>query len=301
MVQPSFDLTHKVLVIAGPTASGKSALALAIAQQHSGEIICADSRQVYSGMRIGTAGPSEEEMHAIPHHGFHTLDPLAALDAGKFLTQTDRFVADVRSRGNLPILVGGTGLYLRSYRYGLMDVPPKNEVLRSQLIEEARSIGLQTLHERLRALDPLSADAISANDEVRIVRALEIAALTGERPSDLRKSHTQDQPPRVDAQWILLWPQREWLMERIAQRAAGMFDEGLVEEALQLRDHIGSDHPLMHTMGYAEALLLADGTYTYAQALETVTIRQRQYAKRQMTWFQKEPWWTRVELPDARG
>lgn len=294
MVQPPLHLTKPILVIAGPTASGKSALAMEIALANRGEIICADSRQVYAGMRIGTAGPTDDEMLQVPHHGFHTQDPLETLDAGLFLQQTDRYVADVQKRGNLPILVGGTGLYLRSYRYGLTDVPPKDPVFRASLQQEAQEQGLHVLHQRLQTLDNASALAISPQDEVRIIRALEIIQLTGKRPSELRQSHNYEQVPRIDAQWVLLWPDRELLMQKIALRAQHMFEEGLVEETLLLRDHLGEEHPLMQTMGYQEALLLAQGTYTYAQALEAVVIRQRQYAKRQLTWFKKEPWWQHI-------
>ncbi len=293
MVQPSLDLTQLPIVIAGPTASGKSALAMRLAKEMDGEIICADSRQVYQYMRIGTAGPSLDEMAQIPHHGFHTIDPKCEFDAGQFLLQTDAFVADVLARNRVPILVGGTGMYLRSYRYGLSDVPKRDDAIRQQLFEDIKQYGLESLHQKLAKKDPVAALKIAPQDEVRIVRALEIIELTGQAPSDLRIGH-RDVEPRVNASWVLLWPDREWLTKRLAQRVDLMLAEGLVDEAVALRDYLGPDHHLLSTMGYEEALWFADGKISLEMAREKIIIRQRQYAKRQQTWFKKEAWWQRL-------
>jgi len=268
----SQTLSINPIVIAGPTASGKSAYALQLAQQINGEIICGDSRQVYARMRIGTAGPSEEELQTVAHHGFHVVDPNESYDAGRFIQDTDSYVKEVQSRQKTPIIVGGTGLYLRAYRYGMQDVPPKSEEVREKLAKEKEQIGLDALYQKLKTLDPD----------------------TGKRPSELRQTHLT-QKVRVDARWLLFFPDRHWLHERLKKRVDLMWQEGLVQEAVELRDYIGNK-PLMHTMGYEEALLFADGKLSEEDAKEKILLRQYQYAKRQLTWFKKEPWWEVVSV-----
>lgn len=280
------------IVIAGPTASGKSAYAMRLAKDIKGEIICADSRQVYSRMRVGTAGPTAKEEKEVPHHGFHTIDPKEKFDAGRFIEQTDAFVNEIRSRGKTPILVGGTGLYLRAWRYGLGDVPSKDEQIRKQLNERLQNEGLASLYAELKQIDEDSAATIYAQDAFRILRALEIFYATKKKPSELRKSHFYRQP-RIDAKWLLVWPEsREWLRARIEKRARVMFEQSLVVEARELKNYLGAEHPLVKTMGYEEALLLDEGRISYEEAIEKTALRQNQYAKRQLTWFKKEPWWS---------
>ncbi len=286
MVQP--------IVVGGPTASGKSAFAMQQAKERDGEIICADSRQVFAKMRVGTAGPSDDDMKSVPHHGFHTLDPKETFDAGRFVTQTDAFVKEIFSRGKTPVLVGGTGLYLRAWRFGLSDVPAKDMKARAQLLEDIKQLGLPALYKRLVEIDEESAKRILPNDEMRIVRALEIFLTTGKKPSTLRQTNFAG-PPRVDAKWLLLWPDRITLNARIEARTHMMFAQGLVNEALALRTYLGAGHALLQTMGYEEALALADGNLTQREAIALATQRQRAYAKRQITWFKKEPWWQRID------
>ena len=163
------------IIIAGPTACGKSRKALQLALEINGEIICADSRQIYSHMTIGTAGPTAEELKCVPHHGFAHVDPDCDYNAGQFISDTDIYVAEVMSRGKTPILVGGTGLYLRSLRYGLSDVPPRDPAVRQGLLVQKAELGLNFLHAKLSELDPDAAKNIAANDEVRII----LAALDG--------------------------------------------------------------------------------------------------------------------------
>lgn len=286
MVQP--------LVIAGPTASGKSALAIALAQKLDGELVCADSRQFYQGMRIGTAGPTPQEMAQVPHHLFHTFDPNDRVDAGRFVHEADQCVDTILARGKTPILVGGTGLYLRAWRFGMQDVPRSDSAIRAELLARIDQGGLQALYDELLQLDPESAQAIAPVDHVRIIRALEIRRLTGEKPSALRQSHSQ-QSPRREARWLLLFPQREWLKQRLFARVQQMFRDGLIDEAVALRNTIGADHELVKTMGYDEALQVYDKSMSLNDAILEVTRRHNGYAKRQMTWFQKEAWWHRVD------
>ncbi len=281
-------VSQNIVVIAGPTASGKSALAMQMAQELGGEIICADSRQIYQRMSIGTACPSPEEYACVPHHGFEQLDPRENYSAGQFIKDADAYVQEIQARNKTPILVGGTGLYLRAWRFGLDDVLPADPQIREKL-EQA---SLEELYQKLQALDPVSAEYIKPNDSVRIKRALEIYGVTGQPASKLRQTNW-NQAPRVHARWILLCRDKKELDLRLQARVAEMFDRGLLEEALALREYLGTNDPFerLKTPGYLEALQLADGLISKEQALELTFRRHRQYAKRQVTWFQKESWW----------
>lgn len=276
------------IVVAGPTCSGKSVLALKLARDLDGEIICADSRQIYQRMSIGTACPSSEDYAQNRHHGFEKLDPSENYSAGQFIEDTDFYVREIQARHKTPILVGGTGLYLRAWRFGLDDVLPADPEIRHKLDQES----LETLYLRLQSLDPVSAEKIKSNDPVRIKRALEIYELTGQ-PASLLRQTDWTRPPRVQAQWLLLSPNRDELDCRLKIRVASMFEQGLIQEALALREYLGSNDPFerLKTPGYLEALQLADGLISKEQALELTFRRHRQYAKRQNTWFQKEAWW----------
>lgn len=285
------------VVLAGPTASGKSGLAAALARALDGVVVCADSRQVYEGMVIGAAAPSEEERALVPHLGYNTVPPEERYDAARFLRDTDQAVTEVQASGRVPLLVGGSGLYLRCWRYGLSDVPARDDAVRARLEREVETDGVEALYTRLSVTDPEAARGIKPTDPIRVVRALEIHEVTGRPASELRVSHAANEP-RVDAHWLLLDAPPEWLVPRLERRAQAMFHEGLVDEARALRARLGPDHPLLKTMGYEEALLLADGTLDERAGLERIAIRQRQYAKRQRTWFKKEPWWERLDARD---
>lgn len=245
-------MSARVVVIGGPTAAGKSALALALADQLGGEIVCADSRQVYAGLPIASAGPTVEERARAPHHGYGAADPLGPpMSAGRFVEVADAIVDQVHARGRVAILVGGTGLYLRAWRFGL-DAP--------------RQPG-----------DP----------------ARDMAAFLA-------------RPPRAsaaNARYLMVDATLDALEPRLAARAARMFDDGLVDEALALRARLPADHALLRTIGTEEALALADGVLDRAAAIARTALRTRQYARRQRTWFKKEPWWTLsspLGLPDGR-
>lgn len=282
------------IIIAGPTGSGKSAYAIKIAQQNSGVIICADSRQVYRDMRIGTASPSDEDLETVEHLGFNCQAPTEHYDAGRFVNDTLAFIEDVRNRNKTPIIVGGTGLYLRCLRFGFDDKVGKSVVVREGLESEARIEGLAALHRKLEHADPLAASRIHPNDSVRIIRALEICESNQLSPTSLLTSHFSDKV-KLEANWLLLWPERQELHRRLALRIQCMFTAGLIQEAVYLRSILPDDHRLLKTMGYEESLQVIDGKISESRARELVLFRQRQYAKRQYTWFRKEDWWTHVD------
>lgn len=276
------------IVIAGPTASGKSALAMKLALELGGEIVCADSRQIYQRMSIGTACPSVQEYEQVCHHGFERLDPKENYSAGQFIEDTDAYILEIQARQKRPILVGGTGLYLRAWRFGLDDVLPADLQIRANLDQQ----DLPSLYERLKLVDPESAVLIKPSDSVRIKRALEIYEISGAKPSALRQTDWAREP-RVQATWFLLRPAMSELDTHLRTRVSQMFDQGLVQEAVLLRDYLGEQDlcERLKTPGYLEALELSEQKIGLEQAKERVFRRHRQYAKRQNTWFKKETWW----------
>lgn len=273
------DLTP--IVIAGATGSGKSLLALDIASKLGGEIVCADSRQIYKNMNIGTSGPSLLDYCRIPHHGFEKLEPNEIYSAGQFVLDTDIAVRNIKARKKIPILVGGTGLYLRAWRFGIDTFFPTNQCIRHQLEEEDPLI----LYDRLMILDTITATQIDRNDIMRIRRALEICIITGRRVSDLVKINL-NQIPRVNAYWFLKICPREELENNLMIRVEKMFNLGFVDEALKLNGQVP-------TTGYKEVLEYARNIISKKEAIEKIFIKHRQYAKKQITWFKKESWWRR--------
>lgn len=282
------------VVVAGQTCAGKSSLALALAEHLSGALVCADSRQIYDGLRVASAGPTEADRARAPHHLYGVVDPTSVYDAGRFVEDADRAIEAIAANGRRAILVGGTGMYLRAWRHGLDDVPAGDAEIRRALDEEIARDGLARVHARLTVVDPESGARISAHDRVRIVRALEVFALTGAPASALRVSHGA-RAPRRDAVWILVEGEAAWLAPRIAARATAMFEEGLVEEARALRARVGAGHALTETLGVREALGVVDARATIADAIAETALRTRQYARRQRKWFAREPWWTRLD------
>ena len=276
------------IIIAGATASGKSGLALKLALKHGGEIICADSRQFYKFMRIGTASPSDEEMRMVPHHGYNFVDPQnQKIDAGFFIDFVKKHIILLQKRKVRPIIVGGTGLYLRALRFGLSDVPRSDPEIISLLEQECLEHGLGRLYERLLDFDPESTVLIKASDKYRIMRALAILQQTKEKPSSLRQSFAQ-KIPQIKAHWLLNIVDKANLEARIRARVKVMFASGLLEEACALRSILSPAHWALDVMGYKEALLYADKIMSYENMIEQVVIRHRQYAKRQLSWFKKE-------------
>ena len=276
----------RVLVIAGPTASGKTALALALARRVGGEIVNADSQQVYRGLDVGTAKPTAAERAAVPHHLVDVVEPGEGMDAARFAALADAAIADVARRGRLPVVAGGTGLYLRALLHGVVAAPGRDPALREALEREAAALGRPALHARLAAIDPAAAARIRPNDLVRIVRALEIAA-SGQRPSELYAAHAF-QPDRYAATLLALDPPRAALHARIDARVREMFEGGLLDEARALLERRGGALPARLPIGYAEAAACVRGELALDEAIRRVQVAHRRYARRQVIWLRRE-------------
>lgn len=276
----------RLLVIAGPTASGKTALALALARRLPGEILNADSQQVYRGLDVGTAKPTAEERAGVPHHLLDLVEPGEGMDAARWAALADAAVAGVAARGRLPIVVGGTGLYLRALLHGVVAAPGRNPVLRARLEAEAAGRGRAALHARLAAIDPAAAARIGENDLVRVVRALEIAA-GGRTASELHADHRFAED-RHQAEIVALDPPRTELHARIDARVRAMFEGGLLDEARALRDRFGDALPARLPIGYREAVAVVGGALPLDEAVRRVQVAHRRYARRQVIWLRRE-------------
>jgi len=285
------DKRPLAVAIMGPTASGKTAAALAIAQQVPCEIISVDSALVYRGMDIGTAKPSKEELAAVPHHLIDIIDPLDSYSVAQFRTDTLRLVAEIGARGKVPLLVGGTMLYYKGLADGLDDLPGADPALRAQLDEEASRIGWPAMHARLAQVDPETAARLKPADSQRIQRALEIHALAGKPMSELLALREKEELPFGLVSFALEPSDRAWLHERIARRFDIMLDSGFLDEVKTLRArgdlHLGL--PSIRCVGYRQAWEYLDGTIDYAAMRETGIIATRQLCKRQLTWLRSMP------------
>jgi len=278
----------RVVVIAGPTACGKSGLAVELAYALSGEIVNADSMQVYRGMDIGTAKPTLEERRGIPHHLLDMVYPDEPFNAALYRELALPIIRDICSRGKTCLVVGGTGLYIRALLGGLMQAPPSDPGVREKLREECARDGPARLHQRLKRLDPPSAAAIHPNDPVRIIRALEIIALSHRRASDLMKGH-RFRDPSVDALKICLDVERKRLYRRINERSQRMAEMGILEETRGLLDQgYAPDLKPMKAIGYRHMVRYLRGDGSFEEAIEILQKDTRRYAKRQLTWFRAE-------------
>jgi len=276
----------------GPTASGKTAAALEIARHIPCEIISVDSALVYRQMDIGTAKPNAEELASVPHHLIDILDPTEAYSAMQFRNDALRLAQDIRARGKLPLLVGGTMLYFKVLRDGLDDLPEADPVVRARLDEEAARDGVPAQHARLATLDPETAARLKPNDSQRIQRALEIIELTGKPMSALLTQKTAAALPFTLLPLALEPSDRAVLHERIARRFDLMLEnDGLLAEVRRLRArgdlHLGL--PSMRCVGYRQAWEYLDGQYDHAEMRERGIIATRQLAKRQITWLRSMP------------
>lgn len=283
------------VAIMGPTASGKTAAALAIARERPVEIISVDSALVYREMDIGTAKPTLEELASVPHHLIDIIDPTEAYSVAQFRTDTLRLVADISARGKLPLLVGGTMMYFKGLTDGLDDLPTADAAVRAAIEAEAAQIGWPGMHDKLRALDPATADRLKPNDAQRINRALEIIELTGKPMSALLSGRSKLDLPFELVSFALEPSDRAVLHKRIATRFDQMLgrrdDEGLVAEVARLRARgdLTPNLPSMRCVGYRQAWEYLDGTIDRAALRETGIIATRQLAKRQLTWLRAMP------------
>jgi tRNA dimethylallyltransferase len=276
-------------ILCGPTASGKTALALRLAEQFPSEIVSADSRQVYREMDIGTAKPSLAERSQVSHHLIDVINPDHEFNASDYAVMAHRAIAKIRLSNKTPLVVGGTGLYLQVLTSGLLDVPGADEQLRQELQSFEQQQGIGSLHRRLQKVDPEMAARLQPRDQVRIIRALEVLALTGQTLSSLQQRHRFAEKPYRPI-WIGLDVEREELYRMIEQRVDVMFASGLVDEVrMLLAKGYRGDLKAFKTIGYQEVLQYLQHELSLEDAVNTVKINSRRYAKRQMTWFRKNP------------
>ncbi len=277
-----------LVVVLGPTASGKTALALAIARHFHGEIVNCDSVAMYRDFEIGTAKPSAAERAEIPHHLVDCVDPLVEVTAGEYARQARAVLQEISARGALPIISGGTGLYLRALLEGLFPGPQRSEDLRGKLRERAEKHGSGYLHRILRRLDPSAADRIHANDVPKVIRAIEVSVAARQPMTELWQ---QGREPLRGFRILRLGlnPPRELLYERINRRAAKMFEDGLIVETKALIAKYGENARPLTSLGYKQAVQFFRGEFDQHSALAGAQQAHRNYAKRQMTWFRREP------------
>jgi tRNA dimethylallyltransferase len=276
-----------LIALFGATASGKTSLALALAQRFGGEILSCDSVAVYRWMEIGTAKPSAAERALVPHHLLDLYDPTEACTAGDFARHARRALATLAERGVLPILAGGTGLYARALLDGLFAAPPQDPALRTLLRERAGRRGAEHLHRTLRRLDPVAAAKIHPNDVPKTIRAIEVS-LAARKPLSEQWAEGRDALEGYRVLRLTLAPDRAELYRRIDLRAAGMFARGLVEETRGLTERFGPECRPFNSLGYAEAGAVLRGEITEAEAVAQAQQGHRNYAKRQTTWFRRE-------------
>ncbi len=279
-----------LVVIVGPTASGKSALAIGLAQQFAGEIVSCDSVAVYRRFDIGTAKPTREECALVPHHLLDIAEPGEPFTAGEYARRARAAIAEIVQRGRLPIVVGGTGLYLRALLQGLFPGPHRSEELRQRLRRRASERSPAYLHQVLKRLDPASAARIHANDMPKIIRAIEVCLASRARMSELWQERGRDPLRGFRVLRIGLSPAREKLYQRINRRAERMFEAGLVEETgVLLQQFDGKNITALDSLGYRQAGQVLRGELTRDQGIAAAQQGHRNYAKRQMTWFRREP------------
>ena len=277
----------RLAVIAGPTASGKTALALEVARRLNAEIVSADSQQVYRHFDIGTAKPSPTELAETPHHLISVVEPLEEFSAARFGTLADAAITDIQARGKRVVVVGGTGLYLRVLLHGVMPGPSRDEALRAELEAFADKEGNEALHQRLALVDPVTAAKHPVQDRLRVIRALEIHQLTGKPASEHREEHAFA-ADRYAYDLFVLNPERARVYAAINARTQKMFASGLVEETRSLIAQGYREAAPMRAVGYLQALEIVDGKRSLAQAIQDTAQATRHYAKRQLTWFKKE-------------
>lgn len=279
------DRKTPLIIITGPTASGKTGLALNLAKTHPIEAVSADSMQVYRHMDIATAKPSKKERVILPHHVIDVVEPDQEFNAGMFASIAGHKITSIRSRGNIPVVIGGTGLYIKALAYGLAEAPPRSEPLRKSLFSLIEARGLDLLWRLLYANDAPTAGRISPNDASRIIRYLEIILLTGKKPSDLYRDHGFTRP-LFDIRAVCIMPERDSLYRDIDKRVISMMDAGLVGETEKLLE-MGFSPGLrsMQTLAYRHTIRLLNRDIPHDQAVSLIQRDTRRYAKRQMTWL----------------
>ena len=275
-----------LIVLLGPTGSGKTALSLALAEHFGGEIVNCDSVAMYRDFQIGTAKPTMAERSRVPHHLFDCVDPTSYITAGEYSRQARKTLEEIKTRGNVPIVVGGTGHYLRALLEGLFPGPERSEELRDRLRRRAKNKSY--LHRLLHGLDPVAATKIHANDTPKLIRAIEVCMASRKEMSEMWK---KGRDPLQDFHILRLGlnPERSALYQRINQRAQQMFDSGLVEETGNMLRKYGDAARPLSSLGYKQAVQLLRGKVDRDTAIQAAQQAHRNYAKRQITWFRREP------------
>ncbi len=278
------------IFLMGPTASGKTALSVQLAQKLNAEIISVDSVLVFKGMDIGTAKPTLEERAGIPHHLIDILDPAESFSTGAFRRQALALMADITARGKLPVLVGGTMLYFNGLFHGLAQLPSADDAVRAQLNAQAQAIGKEAMHAKLQLIDPVAAVRIHPNDPQRVQRALEVYELTGKSMTQLHAEAQAEEIPYQKIKLIIAPRDRAVLHEKIALRFKQMLQQGLVAEveALYQRGDLTVQMPSVRAVGYRQVWSYLEGEINAEEMQETGIIATRQLAKRQFTWLRRE-------------
>jgi tRNA dimethylallyltransferase len=293
---------EKLIIILGPTGVGKTGFAIKLAQIFNGEIVGADSMQIYKYMDIGTAKPEPAETALVPHHLIDFLDPAEEFDAGKYIKEADKAIKKIVSLNKIPIVAGGTGLYIKALQNGLFRSEPISKPILAMLEQELEKKGAQTLYQQLQECDPIAAEKIHPNDSFRIIRALEIFIRSGQRISDYQKKHKFGEL-RYESLKIGLYMDREELYERINKRVDLMISRGLLDEVLFLVEK-GYLFRLkaMQSIGYKHMAMYIKKEKDFDEAVRLLKRDSRRYAKRQFTWFGKDPdiiWLKPWEIPEA--
>lgn len=290
-----------MVAIGGPTATGKTALSVALAKEFDGEIINADSMQIYRGLSVGTAKATPEERQGIAHHLLDFLSPEQSYSVADFVVAAAQEIQTISERGRLPLVVGGTGLYITSLLNGVSFAPePTDPTLRRQLQEEAQNQGAQKLYARLQEIDPIYAQKVHPNNLPRVIRALELYTLTGRKMSEQQRVSRPDQTPYRSLCLCLTCRERSTLYDRINQRVDRMVAEGVLAEAEQVWTHREQYRTAAQAIGYKEFFPYFEGTSSLAACIEQLKQATRHYAKRQLTWFrhQNDAVWLYIEDED---
>lgn len=277
-----------IVVLAGATGVGKTRLGVELCRRIGGEIVGADSVQVYRGFDIGSSKPSSAELHGVPHHLIDVIEPTAPIDAVRFAELADRAIAEVAARGHVPVVIGGTGLWLRALLRGLVEVPAVDAALRARLEHEWRSAGAAAMHRRLQDVDPHTAARVHASDMVRVVRALEVHAQTGRPLGELRARHALGEPRHSALTLVLDIDAPRW-RQTIAARASDMFGRGFVDEVRGLIERYGADIKPLRAVGYRQVALGLESGESL-DAIERQVVRATLvYGRRQRNWFRTDP------------
>ena len=275
-----------VIAIMGPTASGKTGLALDIAAKVDSEVISVDSALVYKGMDIGTAKPTQEERAGVVHHLIDIIDPAQSYSVSQFVNDTNALIGDILARGKVPILAGGTMMYFNALINGISPLPKSDEKIRDEITQQAQRLGWSKLHDELRGVDPISGERIHPNDPQRITRALEVYRSTGKTLTHWQQQEGEKCPYNI-AQFAIAPADRAVLHERIATRFDLMLEQGFENEVVKLyeRSDLHEDLPSVRSVGYRQMWQYLDGQLSYAEMRERGIIATRQLAKRQLTWL----------------